>query len=62
MGSGIRKYAPIWLKIKETGSCEVQCSREDTLSITNMVRKERSQDKNKPKGKKLTVNVTEKGL
>lgn len=62
MGSGIRKYAPVWQKLKEKGECYIACSREDTLSIVNMVRKERTRDKSKPKGKKLSIEVTSTGI
>lgn len=57
-----RKYAPVWEKIKREGECVIECSREDTLSIVNMVRKERTSDKNKPQGKTLSIDVTDKGV
>jgi len=56
--AGNRKYGPIWSKLKETGICKVECdSTEDTLTTINGVKKEKSQDKNKPKKKVLKIKT-----
>lgn len=58
--AGNRKYGPIWLKLKETGICKVECnSTEDTLTTINGVKKEKAQDKNKPKKKVLKIETSD---
>jgi hypothetical protein len=56
--TGRRKYGPIWSRLKESGSCRVECSTtEDTLTTINGVKKEKSRDKNKPKDKVLKIDT-----
>lgn len=57
-----RKYAAVWEKLKAEGRCTLECSHQDTLTIINMVRKEKTIDKNKPKGKLLKQEITNTGI
>lgn len=58
---GRRKYGPIWHRLKEVFYCRVEClSTEDTLTTINGVKKEKSQDKSKPKDRVLKI-VTSDG-
>lgn len=57
-----RRYAPVWKQLKEKGACSVSCTREATLTIINMVKKEKSLDKSKPKDKRLLCEVTATGV
>lgn len=57
-----RKYAPIWNELKDKKSCSVRCSREATHTIILMVAKEKTLDKDRPKGMRLTNEVTETGI
>lgn len=62
LSGGQRKYTPIWTKIKLTGFCIVHCSREDTITIMNGVKKEKLQDKSKPEKKILICDPTDDGV
>jgi hypothetical protein len=55
-----RRYAAIWAQLKETGSCEIKCDPNDTITLVQMVRKEKLQDKTKEKGKIVKHTVTTK--
>lgn len=57
-----RRYAPVWNQLKEQGHCTVSCAREATHTIISMVKKEKNIDPNKPKGKKLSCEVTATGV
>lgn len=57
---GRRKYGPIWHRLKESNYCRVECiSTEDTLTTINGVKKEKSQDKEKPKDKVLKIETSD---
>lgn len=62
LSSGVRKYTPIWQKLKAEGVCIIKCPREDTLIIARGVAKERGKDKNRPKDKILVTTVTDTGI
>ena len=57
-----RKYAEAWKILKEKGIVVIECSIKDSHTIVNMLRKEKTLDKDKPKGKKLTQEFNEKGV
>jgi hypothetical protein len=57
-----RKYAEAWKILKEKGIVELECSVQDGHTIINMLRKEKTLDKSKPKGKKLTQEFTKTGI
>jgi len=57
MGTGVKKYDPIWRNLKDKGFCRISCTNEDILTITNGVKKHKAQDKHKPNGKKLAIRV-----
>jgi hypothetical protein len=57
--SGRRKYAPIWDQLKTKGSCQVKCpTAEDVIGTVNGLKKEKSLDKKKDKGKILAIEYT----
>lgn len=57
--AGTRKYGPIWQRLKEQGICKVEClTIEDTLTTINGVKKEKAQDKKKPKDKVLKIETS----
>lgn len=62
LGSGYRKYTPIWRALKEKGVCVVKCTREDTLTVYNGVRKEKVRDSHKPKARVIETEMTEDGI
>lgn len=58
--TGNRKYGPVWKRLKELGYCKVETlTTEATLTTINGVKKEKSQDKNKPKDKVLKIVTTD---
>lgn len=57
---GQRRYGPIWARLKETFYCRVECpSTEDTITVINGVKKEKSQDRQKPKDKVLDIKTSD---
>ncbi len=53
------KYGPIWKKLKEHPYyCRIECpSTKSVITVMNGVKKEKAQDKNKPEGKRLDIEV-----
>lgn len=59
--TGRRKYGPIWQRLKDSFYCRVEClTTEDTLTTINGVKKEKSQDRGRPKDRVLKI-VTSDG-
>ena len=58
--TGRRKYGPIWQRLKESFYCRVECSTtEDTLTTINGVKKEKAQDKGRPKDRILDISTSD---
>lgn len=65
LSSGQRKYGPILNQLVETGKCTVACTRVDTTTIINGVKKEKVawvKKKRCPKDKVLKIEVTDNGV
>ena len=58
--TGRRKYGPIWQRLKDSLYCRVEClTTEDTLTTINGVKKEKAQDRGKPKDKVLKIDTSD---
>ena len=62
LGSGNRKYTPIWKQLKEKTECRIKCPVEDVYTIIRAVAKEKNRDKNRPQHKviKHSIKQTQK--
>lgn len=58
--TGRRKYGPIWQRLKDFHYCRVEClTTDDTLTTINGVKKEKAQDRGRPKDKVLKIDTSD---
>lgn len=57
LSSGQRKYAPLWNKLRTELKCSVKCAPDSVMTTIAGLKKEKSQRKNTPQGKKLVIDT-----
>lgn len=64
LGSGKRKYTELWKTIKANGvePTLIKCTRVDTITVMNGVKKEKVRDKKKPENRILICTPTDIGV